>query len=281
MKNGLVLEGGGMRGLFTAGVLDVLMEKKILVDSVIGVSAGALFGCNYKSCQVGRGLRYNIKYKDDKRYMSVRSLLKTGNYLNTEFAFDELPKKLDVFDFKTFEENPVEFHVVCTDIVEGKPVYKRLDKADEDCFTWLRASGSMPLMAKPVNIEGHTLLDGGISDSIPLAYSQKMGNDKNIVVLTQPRGYRKKAFKNVWLFRLFMRKYPSIVDMMRNRHDMYNEEVRYVAEEEEKGHVLVIAPDSSLNIGRLETNEEKMRRCYEHGREKCLENIERIVEYLK
>ena len=145
MKTGLVMEGGAMRGLFTAGVIDVMMEKEIEFDGAIGVSAGAAFGCNYKSKQIGRALRYNINDCKDKRYCSMKSLITTGNLYGAEFCYHELPDKLDIFDCETFENNPMEFYLVCTDVLTGKPIYKKCEKADYDCLEWMRASASMPL----------------------------------------------------------------------------------------------------------------------------------------
>lgn len=279
MKQGLVLEGGGMRGLFSEGVFDVLLENGIRLDALVGVSAGVLFGCNYKSGQIGRGLRYNTKYAKDPRYMSVRSLLTTGNYVNEDFAYGEMPLKLDKFDFEAFNANDMEFHVTCTDINSGEPVYKKFVKADETLMDWMRASGSMPLMSKPVTLEGHTMLDGGIVNSIPLEYAQSVGLERNIVVLTQPRGYQKKPFKATWLFRLFMSKYPKVAEKMAVRHEMYNKQLEYVYGEAEKGNVLLIIPDEPLNIGRVEGDADKMRRCYEMGRKKATEMLEKIRRF--
>ncbi|MDE6062000.1 MAG: patatin family protein, partial [Duncaniella sp.] len=232
MKTGLVLEGGAMRGLFTAGVIDVMMENGIEFDGLVGVSAGSSFGCNYKSRQPGRVLRYNLRFGKDPRYMGLRSLLTTGDLVGAEFAYHTLPLELDIFDIATFEENPMEFHLVCTDVQTGEPVYYRMDKVDYDSLEWLRASASMPIVTRPVRVsDGSVLLDGGISDSIPLAYFQRDGYARNVVVLTQPLDYRKKPAKK-WLFSLFMRRYPDIVEAMGRRHEMYNAQLDYVHEQE-------------------------------------------------
>ena len=184
MKKGLVLEGGGLRALFTAGVTDVMMENRIRFDGLIGVSAGATFGCNYKSEQPGRALRYNINFKDDPRYMSWRSFLKTGDLVGAEFSYHVLPNQLDIFDYETFRRNPMEFHVVCTDAETGEPVYKQLDDMTDEGLDWIRASASMPIVSRPVQLEGRKLLDGGIGNSIPLKHFQEIGYERNIVVLT-------------------------------------------------------------------------------------------------
>lgn len=280
MKTGLVLEGGGMRGLFTAGVMDVMMEHDIRFDGIVGVSAGATFGCNYKSHQVGRVLRYNVRFKDDPRYMGLRSLLRTGDLVAAEFSYHTLPNELDVFDFDAFNRDPAEFHIVCTDALTGEPVYKQLDVMNDDGLEWIRASASMPLVSRPVNVEGRLLLDGGISDSIPLRYFQGQGFGRNIVILTQPKGFFKKKTKLMPLFHLFMRRYPAIVQAMSRRHLMYNEELSYLEAQKQEGNILLICPQDTLPIGRTEQDEAKMRRVYAMGREKAEEMIQTIKDFL-
>ena len=269
MKTGLVLEGGGMRGLFTAGVMDVMMEHGIRFDGIVGVSAGATFGCNYKSHQVGRVLHYNIRFKDDPRYMGLRSLLRTGDLVGAEFSYHTLPNELDVFDCETFNSDPTEFHVVCTDATTGEPVYHRIDKADDEALDWIRASASMPLVSRPVPLDGRLLLDGGISDSIPLRYFQGQGFGRNVVILTQPKGFYKKKTKLMPLFHLFMRRYPAIIEAMGRRHLMYNDELAYLEAQEATGNILLIYPQDTLPIGRTEQDETKMRRIYAMGRAKA------------
>jgi len=280
MKTGLVLEGGGMRGLFSAGVMDVMMEHGIRFDGIVGVSAGATFGCNYKSHQPGRVLRYNIRFKDDPRYMGLRSLLRTGDLVEAEFSYHTMPNELDVFDRETFRNDPTEFHVVCTDVETGEPVYHRIDEMEDEGLDWIRASASMPLVSRPVALEGRLLLDGGISDSIPLRYFQGLGFDRNVVILTQPNGYFKRRTKLMPLFHLFMRRYPAIVRAMGRRHLMYNDELSYLSEQERRGNILLICPQDTLPIGRTEQKEEKMRRVYGMGRQKGLEMIQTIRDFL-
>ena len=267
MNTGLVLEGGGMRGLFTAGVMDVMMEHDIRFDGIVGVSAGATFGCNYKSHQIGRVLRYNVRFKDDPRYMGLRSLLCTGDLVAAEFSYHTLPNELDVFDAETFNNDPTEFHIVCTDALTGEPVYHRIDRVNDEELDWIRASASMPLVSRPVRLGGRLLLDGGISDSIPLRYFQGQGFDRNVVILTQPKGFYKKKTKLMPLFHLFMRRYPAIIRAMSRRHLMYNEELAYLEEQEQQGNILLIYPQDILPIGRTEQDETKMRRVYAKGRE--------------
>ena len=265
-KTGLVLEGGAMRGIFTAGVTDIMMENGIDFDGIIGVSAGAAFGCNYKSKQNGRAIRYNLKFCNDKRFCSLQSLIKTGDMFGAEFCYHELPSKHDIFDTKTFEENPQEFYVVCTDVITGKPVYKRLDKAEYNDLEWIRASASMPLASRIVEIDGYKLLDGGISDSIPLAYFQKIGYEKCVVILTQPKGYIKTPSKSIYAAKLMLRKYPELIKTLENRPEVYNKQVKYIRNEEKKGNVFIIAPEEKLPVNRVEHDADKLRSVYEIGR---------------
>lgn len=280
-KTGLVLEGGAMRGIFTAGVTDIMMENGIDFDGVIGVSAGAAFGCNYKSKQNGRAIRYNLKFCNDKRFCSVQSLIKTGDMFGAEFCYHELPSKHDIFDTKTFEENPQEFYVVCTDVITGKPVYKRLDKAEYNDLEWIRASASMPLASRIVEIDGYKLLDGGISDSIPLAYFQKIGYEKCVVILTQPKGYIKTPSKSIYAAKLMLRKYPELIKTLENRPEVYNKQVKYIRNEEKRGNVFVIAPEEKLPVNRVEHDADKLRAVYEIGRKigkKRLNDLKAFLE---
>jgi predicted patatin/cPLA2 family phospholipase len=280
MKAGLVLEGGGMRGLFSAGVMDVMMENGIRFDGIVGVSAGATFGCNYKSHQIGRVLRYNVQFKDDPRYMGLRSLLRTGDLVAAEFSYHTLPKELDVFDAETFDQDPAEFHIVCTDALTGEPVYHRIEKMSDEEFDWIRASASMPLVSRPVKLDGRLLLDGGISDSIPLRYFQSQGFERNVVILTQPKGFYKKKTRLMPLFHLFMRRYPAIVRAMSKRHLMYNDELAYLEEQERQGNILLICPQDTLPIGRTEQDETRMRRVYSMGRDKGEEMLSAIKTFI-
>ncbi len=280
MKTGLVLEGGAMRGLFTAGVIDVMMEQGIEFDGLVGVSAGSSFGCNYKSRQSGRVLRYNLRYGKDPRYMGLRSLLTTGNLVGAEFAYHTMPLELDIFDVAAFESNPMEFHLVCTDVATAEPVYYVMDKVDYNSLEWLRASASMPVVTRPVKVDnGRTMLDGGISDSIPLKYFQQRGFAKNVVVLTQPRDYRKKPAKK-WLFRMLLPGAPAIAEAMGRRHEMYNAQLDYLNEQEALGLTMVIAPDRPLPIGRVDVDPVKMKRVYQMGRDACLAELERLRNFL-
>lgn len=280
MKTGLVLEGGAMRGLFTAGVIDVMMEHHLTFDGLVGVSAGSSFGCNYKSHQPGRVLRYNLKYCRDPRYMGLFSLLTTGNLIGAEFAYHTLPLELDIFDVAAFERDPMEFHLVCTDVSDGKPVYYKMDRVTRESLEWLRASASMPVVTRPVKVDsGQRLLDGGISDSIPLKYFRQCGFERNVVVLTQPRDYRKTPAKE-WIFRALMPFSPAIAKAMGRRHEMYNAQLDYLDEQERAGNTLVIAPEHPLPIGRVDTDRRKMRLVYGIGRAVCQAALPTIRQFM-
>ena len=280
MKKGLVLEGGAMRGLFTTGIVDRLMEENINFDGLIGVSAGACFGCNYKSHQIGRALRYNLDYCNDKRYCSVHSLIKTGDMYGADFCYHELPEKLDIFDKEAFEANTTEFYLVCTDVETGEPVYHKMDKVTYDELEWMRASASMPLVSRIVEIDGKKMLDGGVSDSIPLKYFQSIGYEKNLVVLTQPRSYRKKKNSLMPLIKVALRKYPNLVDAMAKRHEIYNETLDYIWDEEKKGNVFVLCPDEKLPIKRTEHDKKVLKDVYDLGRAVIDRRLEELKGFL-
>ena len=281
MKRGLVLEGGAMRGLFSAGICDVMMENDIWPDGLIGVSAGAAFGCNYKSRQNGRAIRYNMRFAKDGRYSGIRSLLTTGNYFNGEFAYHIVPKKYDIFDDAAFETNPMEFIVVCTDVETGKAVYKKLEKCSHDTYDWIRASASMPIVSRIVELEGYKLLDGGVSDSIPLEYAEKHGYESNVVILTQPEGYQKEHNKLMPLMRLSLRHYPNMIKALDERHLMYNQQLEYVRNAETTHRCLVIRPEKKIPIGHISHNPEDMHAVYEMGRETGIKYIKQLKEFYK
>ncbi len=280
MKKGLILEGGAMRGLFTAGVLDVLMENGVTFDGAVGVSAGAAFGCNIKSHQIGRVLRYNTRFCSDKRYCGMSSLLKTGNIYSTDFCYGEVPLKYDPFDFETYKKDPMEFYVVSTDVETGKPVYHKYAGMSDGGFDWIRASASMPLVSRIVEINGQKLLDGGISDSIPVEFFESLGYDRNVAVLTQPKTYKKSKNKMMPLIKIKYRKYPKFIETVENRHIMYNAETELVSEKENNGTLFVIRPESPLPVGRVEKDPEKLKEAYEIGRSAMKERLEDLLIYL-
>lgn len=281
MARGLVLEGGAMRGLFSAGVIDVLMENGIQFDGVIGVSAGACFGCNYLSDQPGRSIRYNLQYAKDDRYCSFKSLITTGDIYGARFCYHELPEVLDVFDADTFEKSKSDFYIVATSVDTGEAVYKKIDHINYDAMEWIRASASMPLFANIVEVDGGRYLDGGVADSIPVKAFNKLGYDINVTVLTKPRGYRKSASKVMPLIRHKYKEYPEFVKAMENRHIYYNEQLRDVFEYEKAGTNFVICPKSPLPIGHITHDRLKMQETYDLGRleaTEALPALERFIE---
>ena len=280
MKKGLVLEGGAMRGMYTAGALDIFMEQNIQVDGVIGVSAGAVFGCYYKSRQIGRSVRYNLKYCKDPRYGKFRSLLKTGDIYEEDFCYHQIPEKLDPFDQETYQSNPVEFYVTCTDVHTGKPVYHRSDKGDSTDVRWMQASASMPLVSRVVSVDGYDLLDGGISDSIPITWFRKQGYEKNIVILTRPMGYRKKKGRFSGIMKHLMKEYPAMAKCMEERYLVYNKTLDEILRLEKAGEVFVLCPSSPFKVSRLESNPQKLKDLYELGRADALKQLDEIRKFL-
>ena len=266
MKTALILEGGGMRGLYTAGVLDILMKNDIYTDVAVGVSAGALFGINYKSKQIGRVLRYNIKYAGNPSYTGWKSLLKTGNLMNKEFWFEDIPFKLDPMDCETYRNNKTEFHAVITNLINGKAEYKSIfDLENKECMEYLRASGSLPFCSKPVIVNGVPYLDGGIADSIPVNRAFECGCEKAIVILTQPRDYRKKHDKSLDLSAKLYKKYPDFAKALLSRPENYNKTLENIEELEKQGKVFVIAPKESLGIKRTERSPKEIDRIFNQG----------------
>lgn len=277
MKTGLVLEGGAMRGIYTAGVLDVFLKNHIRVDGVIGVSAGAIHGCSYVSGQYRRSIRYYMKYMKDWRFMSVRSLLKSGNLVDTDFCYHQIPEQLDVFDHEQFEKSGIPFYVVCTDVETGKAEYVQMKDMKE--INYLQASASMPLVSRIVEAGGRKYLDGGVADSIPIRAFRSMGYERNIIVLTRPAGYRKKP-AHMAVFRKVYKKYPDFLKTMETRYIRYNRTMDLIERLEKKGEVLVIRPSRDPAIGRMEKNPAKVKAVYRMGcadAQAALEEVKRFV----
>ena len=263
MKTGLVLEGGAMRGMFTAGVLDALLAAGVRADEVVGVSAGALFGVNYLSGQTGRAVRYNKRYNGDKNYMGLRPLLKEGNLFSTSYAYDLVPRKLDPFDDEAFQNSGVPFYAVVTDVDTGEAEYMQVKSVFEQMDV-LRASGSMPFVSRPVEWQGRRYLDGGVSDSIPFRWMAARGCDRLIVVLTREEGYRKTPMKGA-LLRLLRRKYPAIARRLAARHTDYNLALEELERWQAEGRAFVIRPSVKTPISRIETDPEKLQQVYDLG----------------
>ena len=281
MKKGLVLEGGGIRGIFSAGVMDVLMEEGIVFDGAIGVSAGAAFGCNYKSKQPRRAIRYNLKYAKDPRYSSVRSLLKTGDLFNAQFCYHDIPEKLYPFDWQTFRENPMKFYLVCTDVETGKPVYHLCDNDSEwQMLEWFRASGSMPLVSRVVEIGDQKLLDGGITDSIPLRFMESKGYERNVVILTRPANYVKEPASLMRVMNRALHQYPETLKAIENRHNVYNETIAYIRQREAGKYAFVIRPETDIDVGRVEHDRFKIREAYKAGRRAARKRLNALRRFL-
>lgn len=279
MKTGLVLEGGGKRGIYAAGVLDVLLENNIWADGLIGTSAGAVNGCSYVSNQYERNLRCNIRFAKEKRYMSIYSLITTGNVVGTDFAYNILPNKLEVFDYDAFEKSPVAYYVTCSNVETGKAEYIQCKSLRGKNMDYLRASASLPYVSQIVEIDGKKYLDGGICDSIPLKAFQDMGYEKNLVVLTRPRGYIKKPENNL-LANLYYRKYPAFVTALRNRYAVYNRTLKYIEQQEKQGNILVLRPSESIRVGRMEQDPERLKQMYELGKNDAGQMLDAIASFL-
>lgn len=282
MKICFVLEGGALRGLYTAGVLDYLYDKKINIDCIIGVSAGALFGVNYFSNQPGRGLRYNLKYCNDKRYMSVRSLLLTGNIVNKNFAYYKVSNELDPFDNDMFKKNKKDFYAVVTNTATGLPEYIKITSPLEQ-MEELRATSAMPLLSRMIKINGNRYLDGAVTDSIPVLKAIEMGYDKIVVVLTQPLGYRKTDFSPKNMKRIMKRykNHPNLVKALFNRSDMYNATLDKITELEEDKKIFVIRPSKSVEIDYIKKKKEDLQNIYDIGYNDMEKVYKDLLKYLK
>ena len=277
---GLIMEGGAMRGMFTCGVIDVFLENRITFDGAAGISAGAAFGVNFKSGQIGRPFRYNRKYGRDPRYCSLRSLLLTGDLYGAEFCYRTLPDELDIFDRKAFRENPLAFWIGATDVRTGKAVYHLCSDGGDEDIQWMRASASMPLVSRPVAIGDLLLLDGGISDAVPFAFMEEQGYTRNVLVMTQPRGYLKSPSRLSGMLPLLLHKYPALARTMAGRHEMYNREMKEVDRREDDGTSLVIRPPAPLGIRRVEGNPDELERVYRIGRKEAERRLDDIRRFL-
>lgn len=278
MTTGMVLEGGGMRGLYTAGVLDTLLNESIHVDGMVTVSAGALFGINFVSQQKGRALRYNKAYIKDKRYISVRSLVKTGDMVNKQFAYYTVPFELDVFDEEAFKQSSTDFYTTVTNMETGQPEYTKITEPFKEMET-LRASGSMPFVSKPVEINGTPYLDGGVADSIPYDKAKDLGYNKRIVILTRPLDYRKSKPSKFIIDRWY-KNYPNFSQALKNRYHNYNDTVEQLAEEEKNNEAFVIRPSQTLSVKRLERDPDKLQAMYDLGVQDVKQQLADLKAYL-
>ncbi|WP_296877060.1 patatin family protein [Thomasclavelia sp.] len=279
MKVGLVLEGGAMRGMYTAAILDLFLDHQIKIDGIVAVSAGALFGVNYPSNQRGRTLRYNKKYVKDKRYMGFSSLLKTGNIVNKDFAYYQVPFELDAFDEAAYQKSKTDFYATVTNVQTGLPEYIKITNATQQIEV-LRASSAMPFVSKIVKIGDQKYLDGGVADSIPLQKCIDLGYDKIIVILTRPINYRKKKADPL-LAKLFYHRYPKFVEAINNRYKNYNDMVEMIIEKEKNQEIFVFRPSKKIDIKRIERDPDKLQEMYDLGIEDGNRLIEKLKQYLK
>ncbi|WMJ79428.1 patatin family protein [Clostridium sp. MB40-C1] len=281
MKNiGLVLEGGGMRGLYTAGILDYFMEKNLYFPYVVAVSAGACNATSYISKQKERNKRINIHYIKDPRYLSYRNLIKERSIFGMDFLFNEIPNKLEPFDFEAFKSSNQKFIIGTTDCKTGRTLYFDKDEC-KDILKVIRASSSIPLLAPIVELEEQMLLDGGVTDSIPIRKAKQDGMKRNIIVLTRNKGYRKEPYKFKALVRRVYKKYPFLAEAIFNRHDMYNTTLDYIEELEEKNEVFVFRPSKPLKVDRLEKKSERLEELYEMGYVDAKESYEKMVKWIE
>ncbi|MEG0177832.1 patatin-like phospholipase family protein [Anaerorhabdus sp.] len=279
-KVGLILEGGGMRGVFTTGVLDCFLDNNIEFNEIIGVSAGACHACSYVSKQRGRAKSINVDYIDDKRYCSVYSLITTGDMFGVDFVYGEIPNVLNPFDHDTYNHSNTKVYAAVTNIETGKPEYHLLDDMTVKIDN-LRASASLPFVSRVVNIDGQKYLDGGLIDSIPIKKIETDGFKKNVIVLTQPKGYRKSENKLAPLAKLIYRKYPKMFNIMKQRHILYNDTVDYIEQQEALGNLFVIQPKEKLNIGRIEKDKSKLEAIYKLGYECTQDVLDQLKSYME
>ena len=278
MKIGMVLEGGAMRGMYTAGVLDVFLDKDVKVDGIIGVSAGVLFGVNYCSKQRGRAIRYNKRFCKDKNYMSLYSLIKTGNLVNKQFAFYDVPMIHDVFDTKEYKKSKTKFYATVTNVNTGLAEYIELNDVIGQMEV-LRATGAMPYVSQIVEYEGEGYLDGALADSIPIDKCMEMGYDKIIVVLTKPMNYRKKKHPE-WIAKMFYKKHPKLVEAINTRYLQYNKTMEKIEQLEKEGKIFVFRPSRKVKMGRVEKDPNKLQEMYDLGISDATESIKKLNKYL-
>lgn len=277
MGFGLVLEGGAMRGMFTAGVLDVFMEEGIMADGVVGVSAGALFGVNYLSGQKGRVIRYNKRFNADRNYIGLRPLLQEGSIVSIQYAYHQVPHHLDPFDDEQFQKSGIPFYAVVTNIRTGQPEYIRIQSGFTQMDV-LRASGSMPFVSRPVVIGNEEYLDGGISDSIPFRWMADQGYDKLVVVLTRDITYRKKPANAA--YNLYRSRYPHFAELLKNRYLRYNACLEELAQWESEGKAFVIRPSCPITLATMERDPEKLQQVYDLGTRDAREALPGLDRYL-
>lgn len=278
-STGLVVEGGGMRGVYVAGVLDFFIEKDLYFENNYGVSAGSCHLCSYLSKQYERAFRINVNYLNDKRYCSIQSLIKTGDLFGADMLYNLIPNELDLFDYDTYNKNESNFYCVITNVNTGKPEYIKLGDLKDDII-YIRASSSLPMLSRNVKIKGEEYLDGGISDSIPIRKAILDGNKKNILVLTRDESYRKDKNSLMPIIKIRYKKYPKLVESIKNRYIVYNDTLDLIKELEKKNDIFVIRPKNPVKIGRTEKNREKLEALYREGYNDAKDSYEDLLSYL-
>ncbi|MDR1765738.1 MAG: patatin family protein [Lachnospiraceae bacterium] len=276
---GLILEGGGMRGIYTTGILDYFLEHDLFFAEIYGVSAGACHACSYLSRQFRRAFRISVDYLDDPRYCSVRSLLRTGDLFGVKMCYELIPKVLHPYDYGAFAHHPGRFYAVVTNCATGQPEYMEVRDMEED-INAVRASASLPLLSRMVPIGDNLYLDGGLSDSIPLRRSIESGNEKNVVILTRPVGYRKKPNRTIGMSAARYARFPRLVEVMANRHAAYNETLDYIDQLEKEGRIFVFRPDETEGINRIERDRKKLQALYTKGYRDAQAGYAKMMEYL-
>lgn len=279
-KIGLILEGGGMRGIYTAGVLDFFIEKNIEVDITIGVSAGSCHASSYLSKQYKRAYNATVDYINDKRYLSFSNLIKTGSIFGMDFMFNKIPNELNIYDYDTFAKSKSKFVVVATNCETGSPEYFELKDLKKEII-YMQASCSIPMFANIVEIDDFKLVDGGVSDSIPIEYALNQGYKKNIVVLTRDITYKKNKQKFLSIVNRKYKKYPNLIKSIENRHLNYNKSLNLVNQLEKDGDVLVIRPKKPVNVSQIEKNAKKLTSLYEEGYDDAKELYDKILDFIK
>ena len=288
MSVGLVIEGGGMRGIFAAGIIDYMLDNDILIKNVIGVSAGACHACSYVTGQRGRAFYTATAYLDDPAYCGWGSWIKTGDFFGSDFIYRRIPDELYKLDKDGAERRGIRFQAALTNCATGKAEYPDVPSMDSAGMQYVRASSSVPLLAKPVELpegygsSGGKYMDGGISDSIPIRQSELQGNDKNIVILTRPKSYRKKPGEPLWHFIKFKyRKYPKMIKALERRAEVYNSTLEYIEEGEKSGKILAIRPEKELDIGLIEKSLEKYKKAYDEGYKICTELGQKLIDFVE
>jgi len=281
LKGAMCLEGGSLRGLFTAGVLDALLDNEVYIEYVNGVSAGSMNGMNYISRQRGRSKRINLKYLHDKRYISYKNMFKSRQIFNFDFLFDDISNKYDIFDWESFNDKTKKYEVVATDVITGES--KFFDKNNcSDIISAVKASASMPVMSKMIDVEGRKYLDGGISTSIAYKRAFDVGYSKAIVVLTREEGYRKKPVNkiNESIYKRYFKPLPNLVEKLMTVPERYNKMQEEMEELAKEGKLLIIRPQNKVTVQRLEHSSVKLEKLYNEGYEVGSKNIENIKNFI-